>query len=238
MGLWIVKPKDVTKPKIKLPPVIEVQLSGFVDGKSLKQDDFDNVTFSNIYGRPATLGEMGCSVAHLRAYTYLANSDLDAMLVLEEDALQIREIDSWEEILPEPQDIGRPWIVILETRGRRRSKKPARKLSEVKMLPHTATAYIMSKKLAVEFTLAIRGRKAFWQADWPPSLSAKAYALIPEKDFFEHGDAGRITSRPVRSGPKALQAVRRVRRLLTDSAFSRKEKVEIAYHVFLREIIF
>lgn len=237
MGLWIIKPEDLRTPKIKLPSVKEVNLSGFVEGKSLKQDYFDNVTFSKIYGRPATFGEIGCSVAHLRAYTYLANSDLDAMLVLEEDALQIREIDSWEEILPGPQDIGRPWIVILETRGRRRSKKPARKFSQVKMLPHTTTAYIISKKLAVEFTLAIRGRKAFWQADWPPSLSAKAHAFIPEKDFFEHGDVGRITSRPLRSGPKTLQAVRRVRRLLTDSALSRKEKVDIAYHVFLREIL-
>jgi hypothetical protein len=78
--------------------------------------NFDSLKFQAIYGRFPTRGEIGCSLAHLASYVYLAANACDALLVLEHDAQAEPNVIELETIIKEMEPLKqKPWVLMLDS---------------------------------------------------------------------------------------------------------------------------
>ncbi|MCH4544014.1 glycosyltransferase family 25 protein [Ochrobactrum sp. A-1] len=57
------------------------------DNGSVAQKYVDNLAINHLYGAPLRPAEIGCAMSHIGAYKWLASSEFDLMLVLEDDIL-------------------------------------------------------------------------------------------------------------------------------------------------------
>lgn len=236
LGVWIIQP---IRQETKVPAGYGLQLindCGFVDGGN-PSANFNRNLFKKIYGRSPTKGEIGCALAHAAAYEYLSSSELDHLLVLEDDAEQIRMIENWQDLICDIPE-GR-WILLLQSRmipGKgTQDKYPNEKIET--LAEFGTTAYIISRPAARQIKLDQERRgEIFWQADWPPLSANKIQFYRLSANVFSHGSRKSSIGRPAGGTVDRRRFIRRVISTFRAPEFSFSEKILIFRKIHLREI--
>ena len=237
VGLWIISERGGPHLKNKSLPVLES--AGHVIPSKKDLNFFDLDKFAAVYGRAPTVGEIGCSLAHLRAYKHLAGSDFGALVVLEQDARLVGRSQDLLGIARRVNDrAGKPWIVVLDEPRIPTIRKRALCFAPDGVaripIPYGTTSYIISREAAA---IALM-RRPFWQADWPPQIAGRVAFYAMRAPTYHHDRGRSLINRPTGKAVGASSAVRRTASLLRLRATPFNELIRILFAVHLREVVY
>lgn len=97
-------------------PFLDVEFISAVDGRQLSLDRanllFDQSSFYELYNRKPLLGEIGCTLSHIKCYQKLIDSNERAVLILEDDTF----LSSSLNLLNDMEIEDKPQLILLTPR--------------------------------------------------------------------------------------------------------------------------
>lgn len=189
--------------------------------------------FMAVHRRPPKLGEVGCALAHLQTWRYLAESDLPWLAVFEDDAMPLT--DDLTHILRAIESLHGPWYLTMQLWSsdqlvtRTLSRRP--RIKRVLVQPRGTVAYIISKEAAVRAIADFEasGHRIQGTSDrWPgPAGIFRYYITMPASFGANDGGESFIGIRNQKPEPLA-QRIRRFWRIMRSTEVPRHTKRGVA----------
>lgn len=237
MGVWIIS--KIRLRNLEIPELETLKVAGHLIPSKRDLESFASKKFSSIYGRLPSKGEIGCSLAHVQAYKHLVRSGLQAILVLEADALPIRDSRNLIPIASKLNVNSRePWILILDEPRIPRLAFQLGRSEHHKYFriptPYGTTSYIISRSAAA----VILSKSPYWQADWPPHIWGRVKFYAPKAPFYRHLRGPSSISRPGSRPFSIVSLAKRMASLSRLRGVSLGEFFQIIFSVHVRELLF
>jgi hypothetical protein len=163
-----------------------VETNGAVDAKTLDVTELVDISlFEAVVGRYPLPTEVGCATAHLNAWKYLIDQNLEKLAVFEDDAILLDfDLNRANESISKLKG---PWYIALERRAgdflvsHLRIRRPF-SLRRAIVQPRGSGAYIISRQAAI---VGVRNQLSTGQFDgisdnWPgPATMFKFFVCLP-----------------------------------------------------------
>ena len=158
-----------------------------VDASKLEYDNIiiDHNGYKKVMPQNLTLGQIGCSLSHVKLYEKIANSDFDKVLILEDDCVFLPEINNIENYMNQlPNDWGMVYLGYLpEYQVKHNFNKNIAKITQNEFQIVCGTHCIsINREFAKK--MSIFNREGFYTADGAISefikqQNAVTYAIVP-----------------------------------------------------------
>lgn len=219
-----------------------VETNGAVDAKTLNvEQQVDIPLFEAVVGRYPIATEVGCAMAHLRAWQYAIDNDLDHLAVFEDDAVLLDF--NVEDARASTMNLRGPWFVALERRTgdfllSHLLVKKRLSVRRCLVQPRGTGGYIISREaalLGIGYFLKSRTLEGISDA-WPgPATLFKFYQFLPPPFMVDPRVVSTIQVQRSRDFSR-IAVLKKVLRILKSSRWGFRQKLGLILLKLLRPL--